>query len=146
MNILLELIIEGILPATEDIPNKYIELIIKYPNILEITTIIHEKKEKKILYNKKYQLLVNKCKLNNNNHITFGKLLGYTEQLDLLQEIENGFYEEKCILVKYSLNNKDFLSYWKLKEHTEIKKELELLQKMKIINNNIKLEIDYEYP
>jgi hypothetical protein len=88
--------------------------------------------------------LVNKCK-SDNNHIQFGKLLGYTEQLDLykLHMVDK---VKKVIRIDYLLNNNSFLEYWKLKNHTNMKKELKLLNEMKKVNKNIKLEIDYMIP
>jgi hypothetical protein len=138
MNIRLELIIAGILPATSDFSNQYPNLIKKYPDILSTDIIIHETQKTEILYNKKYQKLVNKCKSDNNNHIQFGKLLGYTEQLDL-----HKLDVKEVIRIDYLLNNNSFLEYWKLKNHTDMKKELKLLNEMKKVNKNIKLEIDY---
>jgi len=142
MNIRLELIIAGILPATSDFSNQYPNLIKKYPDILSTDIIIHETEKTEILYNKKYQKLVNKCKSDNNNHIQFGKLLGYTEQLDLykLHMVDK---VKKVIVIEYLLNNFNIIGYWKLKNHTDMKKELKLLNEMKKINKNIKLEIDY---
>ena len=89
--------------------------------------------------------MVNKCKSDNNNHIQFGKLLGYTEQLDLykLHMVDK---VKKVIRIDYLLNNNSFLEYWKLKNHTNMKKELKLLNEMKKVNKNIKLEIDYMIP
>ena len=138
MNIRLELIIAGILPATSDFSNQYPNLIKKYPDILSTDIIIHETEKREILYNKKYQKLVNKCKSDNNNHIQFGKLLGYTEQLDL-----HKLDVKEVIRIDYLLNNNEIIAYWKLKNHTDMKKELKLLNEMKKVNKNIKLEIDY---
>jgi hypothetical protein len=75
--------------------------------------VIHEHRETFVLYNKKFQKLVDNCKEYKRNEKAFGKLLGYIEPLNLLYMYYN----------------------------TDMKKELQLLEKMKKIDSNIKLEI-----
>jgi hypothetical protein len=48
---------------------------------------------------------------------------------------------QKVIAVNYTLHNKTFFSYWKMQKNTDMRKELQLLEKMKKIDNDIKLEI-----
>jgi hypothetical protein len=145
VNIRLLLIIEGILPATSDFSDQYCSLLTKYPKILDIATIFHEYRETLILYNKKYKILVDKCKKKSDNQIEFGKLLGYTEQIDLRKEANKpfGLYYDKCIGINFVLNNEIFLGYWKFEKNTDMKKELKLLNKMRTIDNKINLEISY---
>jgi len=53
---------------------------------------------------------------------------------------------QKVITVDYTLNNKTFFSYWKMQKNTDMKKELQLLEKMKKIDSNIQLDIAFEDP
>jgi hypothetical protein len=52
--------------------------------------------------------------------------------------------DKKFIDVSYALNDNTFFGYWKMQKNTDMKKELQLLEKMKKIDRNIKLEIVFE--
>ena len=140
MNIRFKLILEGVLPAmTEDYEEQYIDFAKKHSDIMATDYVIHEYSKILVLYNKKFQKLVDNCKEYKNNEKAYGKLLGYTELLNL-RHMYNKTYQ-KIILVNYTLNNNTFFGYWKMQKNTDMKKELQLLEKMKKIDSNIKLEI-----
>jgi hypothetical protein len=136
----IRLIIDGILPGTTDYFELFPYLIKKYKE-LKVAKIIHETEEEEILYNKKYQKLVDNCKKIKNNHKEFGKLLGYTVQIDL----HKMDYSKKLIAVHYIYKNNYFLGYWKNNNYN-MKKELDLLEKMKSIEKDVELKISYDYP
>ena len=71
-------------------------------------------------------------------------LLGYTELLNLYNIYKDRDF--KIIGVHYSLHNKVFFGYWKMKKNSDMKKELVLLDKMKKIDNNIELSISFSDP
>ena len=104
--------------------------------------VIHEHYETFVLYNKKFQKLIDNCKKDKRNEKAFGKLLGYTEPLNLLYIYNNT--DKKFIDVSYTLNNNIFFGYQKMQKNTDMKKELQLLEKIKKIDSNIKLEIVFE--
>jgi hypothetical protein len=154
MNIRFKLILAGVLPAM-DAPSffgnynkhtkckeKYIEFAKKHSDIMATDYVIHEHHKTFVLYNKKFQKLIDDCKAYKRNEKAFGKLLGYTELLNL--KYMHYKTDRKLIDVSYTLNNKTFFGYWKMQKNTNMKKELQLLEKMKKINNNIKLEIVFE--
>ncbi len=154
MNIRFKLILAGILPATsapsffgdynEHIKCKeeFIEFAKQHSDIMATDYVIHEHRETFVLYNKKFQKLVDNCKINKRNEKAFGKLLGYIEPLNLLYMYYNT--DKKLIDVSYTLNDNTFFGYWKMQKNTDMKKELQLLEKMKKIDRNIKLEIVFE--
>ncbi len=140
MNIRFKLILAGVLPAmTEDYEEQYIDFAKKHSDIIATDYVIHEHRKTFVLYNKKFQKLVDNCKGYKHNEKPYEKLLGYTELLNL-RHMYNKTYQ-KVIAVNYTLHNKTFFSYWKMQKNTDMRKELQLLEKMKKIDNNIKLEI-----
>lgn len=143
MNIRFKLILAGVLPAmTEDYEEQYLEFAKKHSDIIATDHVIHEHRKTFVLYNKKFQKLVDNCKEYKRNEKAYGKLLGYTELLNL-RNIYIKTYQ-KVIVVHYILNNKTFFGYWKMRKNTDMTKELQLLEKMKKIDNNIKLNIFFE--
>lgn len=143
MNIRFKLILAGVLPAmTEDYEEQYLEFAKKHSDIIATDHVIHEYRKTLVLYNKKFQKLVDNCKEYKRNEKAYGKLLGYTEPLNLLYMYKNT--DKKLIDIGYTLNNNTFFGYWKMQKNTDMKKELQLLEKMKKIDNNIKLEIVFE--
>jgi hypothetical protein len=145
MNIRFKLILAGVLPAmTEDYEEEYLEFAKKHSNIMATDYVIHEYRKTLVLYNKKFQKLVDNCKAYKRNEKAYGKLLGYTELLNLYNVFKNTDF--KIIGVHYSLHNKVFFGYWKMKKNTDMKKELVLLDKMKKIDNNIELSISFSDP
>jgi len=140
MHIRFKLILAGVLPAmTEDYEEQYIDFAKKHSDIIATDYVIHEHRKTFVLYNKKFQKLVDNCKEYKRNEKAYGKLLGYTELLNL-RHMYNKTHQ-KVIVVNYTLHNKTFFGYWKMQKNTDMKKELQLLEKMKKIDNNIKLEI-----
>ena len=143
MNIRFKLILAGVLPAmTEDYEEQYLEFAKKHSNIMATDYVIHEYRKTLVLYNKKFKKLVDNCKAYKRNEKAYGKLLGYTEPLNLLYMHKNT--DQKVIAIEYTLNNKTFFGYWKMQKNTDMRKELQLLEKMKKIDNNIKLNISFE--
>jgi len=145
MNIRFKLILAGVLPAmTEDYEEQYIDFAKKHSDIMATDYVIHEHHKTLVLYNKKFQKLVDNCKEYKRNEKAYGKLLGYTELLNLKHMFNKT--NQKIIGVSYTLNNKTFFSYWKMRKNTNMKKELQLLEKMKKIDSNIKLNIVFMDP
>jgi hypothetical protein len=145
MNIRFKLILAGVLPAmTEDYEEQYIDFAKKHSDIMATDYVIHEYRKTLVLYNKKFKKLVDNCKEYKNNEKAYGKLLGYTELLNL-RHMNNKTYQ-KVIAVHYTLNNKAFFGYWKMQKNTDMKKELQLLEKMKKIDSNIQLDIVFVDP
>lgn len=154
MNIRFKLILAGVLPATSapsifadynkhtKCKEEFIEFAKKHSDIMATDYVIHGYYKTLVLYNKKFQKLVDNCKEYKHNEKAFGKLLGYTEPLNLLYVYKNT--DKKLIDIGYTLNNNTFFGYWKMRKNTDMKKELQLLEKMKKIDNNIKLEIVFE--
>ena len=138
----INLIVSGVLPATTDLQKYHLESVKKHPDVLAIGHVIHDHREEQVLYNKKFKNLIDRCQKNSWNSKEFGKLLGYTNLIDL-RKID---YKNDVIVVNYSLNNKGIISFWKNKSGTEMKKELELLQKMRNVNPYIEINIHYESP
>jgi len=145
MNIRFKLILAGVLPAmTKDYEEQYIDFAKKHSDIMATDYVIHEHRKTLVLYNKKFQKLVDNCKKDKRNEKAFGKLLGYTELLNL-RHMYNKTYQ-KVIAVHYTLNNKAFFGYWKMQKNTDMKKELQLLEKMIKIDSNIQLDIVFADP
>jgi len=145
MNIRFKLILAGVLPAmTEDYEEQYLEFAKKHSDIIATDYVIHEHRKTFVLYNKKFQKLVDNCKEYKRNEKAYGKLLGYTELLNLKHMYNKT--NQKVIAVDYTLHNKIFFSYWKMQKNTDMKKELQLLEKMKKIDNDIKLDIVFMDP
>ena len=129
---------------TEDYEEQYIDFAKKHSDIMATDYVIHEYRKTLVLYNKKFKKLVDNCKEYKNNEKAYGKLLGYTELLNL-RHMNNKTYQ-KVIAVHYTLNNKAFFGYWKMQKNTDMKKELQLLEKMKKIDSNIQLDIVFVDP
>jgi hypothetical protein len=142
MNIRFKLILVGVLPAmTEDFEDKYLEFAKKHSDIMATDYVIHEHHKTLVLYNKKFQKLVDNCKAYKRNEKAFGKLLGYTEPMNLMYMHHNT--DHKVINITYSLDNKSFFSYWKMQKNTDMRKELVLLAKMQEVDYKIKLDIEF---
>jgi hypothetical protein len=151
-DIRLKLILAGVLPAVDaelDADHKhikskqeYIEFAKKHSNIMATDYVIHEHRQTFVLYNKKFQKLVDNCKADKRNEKAFGKLLGYTEPLNLMHMYYKT--DKKLIDVCYTLHNECFFGYWKMQKNTDMRKELQLLEKMRKIDNNCRLEIVFE--
>jgi hypothetical protein len=143
MDIRLKLIYHGVLPATSDFYLLHDSLVKKYPKIFAVAHIYHEKHKKPIIYNKNYkniQKMIKNCQSKKDNHIAFGKLIGFLEGLNF-----NTMNRSKEVIgVRYTLNEKKFFGFWKSKKNTDMKKELSLLTKMRYVDERIKLEIDFE--
>jgi len=75
--------------------------------------------------------MIKNCQSKKDNHIAFGKLIGYTEGMNLkTQDLSN-----EVIDVNYTLNEKKVFGFWKSKKNTDMKKELALLKKMRNESN-----------
>lgn len=81
----------------------------EHSDIMATDYVIHEHYETFVLYNKKFQKLIDNCKKDKRNEKAFGKLLGYTEPLNLLYIYNNT--DKKFIDVSYTLNNNIFFGY-----------------------------------
>lgn len=162
----IKLIIAGVLPGTSDFQDKdgkrwdsdayeithskikqkrlittWNNFMRKYPDTIAIDWNIRNG----VIYNKKYQHLVDDYHRMNNsreeNHIEFGKLMGYYP-IDLSKLN----YRKPVIVVRFIDGNEiEFLSYWKPKNTTLTKEHL-LLKKMKKIDPSIRLETRLDYP
>ena len=145
MDIRLKLIYSGVLPATSDFYLLHDSLVKKYPKIFAKAYIYHEKRKKPIIYNKNYkniQKMIKNCQSKKDNHIAFGKLIGYTEGMNLkTQDLSN-----EVIDVNYTLNEKKVFGFWKSKKNTDMKKELALLKKMRNVDHRIQLTISFVLP
>ena len=145
MNIRLKLIYFGVLPATSDFYLLHDSLVKKYPKIFAKAHIYHEKHKKPIIYNENYkniQKMIKNCQSKKDNHIAFGKLIGYTEGINS----ETQDYSKEVIGVSYTLNGKGFFGFAKSMKNTDMKKELLLLKKMRNVDNKIELKIDSGLP
>ena len=145
MNIRLQLIYFGVLPATSDFYLLHDSLVKKYPDVFAKAYIFHEKGRKPVLYNKNYkniQKMIKNCQSKKDNHKAFGKLIGYTEA----KKSQEQNYSKQEIGVSYMLNGKQFFGFSKLGKNTDMKKELLLLNKMRNVDNKIELKIDLGYP
>ena len=144
MDIRLKLIYSGVLPATSDFYLLHDSLVEKYPKIFAKAYIYHEKRKKPIIYNKNYkniQKMIKNCQSKKDNHIAFGKLIGYIEGMNF----EKQDFSKEIIDVSYTLNEKKVFGFWKSKKNTDMKRELALLKKMRIVDDRIQLTISSGY-
>lgn len=86
--------------------------------------------------------MIKSCQSKKDNHIAFGKSIGYLEGMNLKKQD----LSKKVICVNYTLHGKDFFSFYKSKTNTDMKKELILLQNMWKVNDEIDLKIDVCLP